>query len=285
MRPTSMLASRASFDQAAGLRRLLAPKRRAVLPVASGAPGVGKTAFVVNFAVALERRGLSVLIFDQTNGDIAAALGIKARYELRHVLAGDRNIQDVALQASPATWIVPARGGLEIVTEHGRGDAEMAAMLAGVTRGVDVIMINAALEGAHVACDFSAHLHGAAELLLVSTPHAEAITATYSRIKRLARQCGQNRFRLLVNQICSERAARRLHRNVTDAAKDMAVQVEYGGFVPDDPLLRRAGRMKETIFARAPRAEAARAFERLATSFPDWDTPEFGRMFASTLAH
>ena len=69
-------------DRVAGPRRLFAPQLAEYVPVAARR---GVTApLVANLASACARIGRSVLVIDQTPGEIAAALGLAARLELAH---------------------------------------------------------------------------------------------------------------------------------------------------------------------------------------------------------
>src|SRR5262249_42060492 len=67
------------------------------IAIASGKGGVGKSNLAANLAVALGERGARVLLVD---ADLAQAsldllLGLHPRFDLQHVLAGDRTLEDI----------------------------------------------------------------------------------------------------------------------------------------------------------------------------------------------
>jgi len=95
-------------DQAQGLRRLFAHRRARLL----GVVGAGATGLVLEIAAALAARSERVLLLDATCGEAAAALGLAARYELRHVMAGDRTLADVALGGPAGLVVLPAHRAL-----------------------------------------------------------------------------------------------------------------------------------------------------------------------------
>src|SRR5690606_5041580 len=96
-------------DQAQSLRRLVSklegsPDRQAskahsarVLTVSSGKGGVGQSNFTLNFALALKTLGRKVLIFDADIGmaNIDVLMGVRARYNLYHLLKGERNLEEI----------------------------------------------------------------------------------------------------------------------------------------------------------------------------------------------
>ena len=85
------------MDQAAGLRRLLAPRRLRVLPLASTLARDAQAALAMRIAVALEGGGRRVVVLDASRGGVSAHLGLEPRFELLHLLEGERKFDDVAL--------------------------------------------------------------------------------------------------------------------------------------------------------------------------------------------
>jgi flagellar biosynthesis protein FlhG len=273
-------------DQAAGLRRLLGPKRLRVAPIVAASAGVGKTMFVINFAAAAQRRGLKVLVLDQTYGDIAGALGLRPRYDLLHVLNGDRDLSSVALRGPESVWIIPAPRGIDALVKTSFNTASLCRLLAPISSELDLIVVNSLPSQAHAACRFAAHADSGREAVLLAATTAETITASYSHIKHLVRRSGQQEFRLLINRASTEDAARRVFENVAKAAKEnVDALVHYGGYIPKDPALKHARTARQTIFANQPGGYSARAFDSLAASSCDWAVPEFERALEPNTNH
>ena len=78
------------LDQAAGLRRLSAPRNVKVVAITGGKGGVGKTLTAVNLGAALARLGRSTMLLDADFGlaNVDVLLGMKARLNLEHVING-----------------------------------------------------------------------------------------------------------------------------------------------------------------------------------------------------
>ena len=106
------------FDQAAGLRRMSAPHNAKVVAITGGKGGVGKTLTAVNLGAALARLGRSTMLLDADFGlaNVDVLLGMKARLNLEHVMAGQCALEDVIQTASSGLRVVPATSGN---VEHG----------------------------------------------------------------------------------------------------------------------------------------------------------------------
>ena len=55
----------------------------------------GKTSVAVNLAVSLASRGREVVLFDADLGlaNVDIALGLKSKYDIRHVVSGERTLK------------------------------------------------------------------------------------------------------------------------------------------------------------------------------------------------
>src|SRR5689334_18108 len=98
-------------DQAAGLRAMFgrsAARAACVIDTAQN----GATCVSVSLAGALANLGSRVLVLDASAGDAARAIGQPARYELAHVLAGDKSIAEVLLRGGDDICVLPARRAL-----------------------------------------------------------------------------------------------------------------------------------------------------------------------------
>src|ERR1043165_4679187 len=104
-------------DQAMGLRRLFARDSLKVLCI-RGADAAA-TAVTIDLAAALLALGHRPLIIDLEKGEAALALGLRARYELAHVLRGDKVLADTLLHHADGIAVLPAMRGLEIAAQRG----------------------------------------------------------------------------------------------------------------------------------------------------------------------
>ncbi len=86
-------------DQAAGLRRLLVRSSTQVVTVIGARDGLGATSIVINLAAVLAHSGKDVLVLDEnmSHDNVANTLALNPRYDLLHVVRGDKTWQEVLL--------------------------------------------------------------------------------------------------------------------------------------------------------------------------------------------
>ena len=96
-------------DQAATLRRIFARRQARVLPVLAGCTrdAAGAT-WLAKLATGFARQGERVLVIDAARVHVAAALGLRARYDLQHALDGECALADAVLDAAPGLHVLPA---------------------------------------------------------------------------------------------------------------------------------------------------------------------------------
>jgi flagellar biosynthesis protein FlhG len=114
-----MLTSNMRMDQAAGLRHITHPKPVRVIAVTSGKGGVGKTNVSVNLAVALADSGSEVMLMDADLGlaNVDVMLGLHPDYDLSHVIAGERTLEEIIVAGPAGLHIVPASSGTKAMAE------------------------------------------------------------------------------------------------------------------------------------------------------------------------
>lgn len=110
-----MLHSQRSLDdQAATLRRLFARRPVQVLPVWIGSAfGPDLPVWMARLARAFVQHGERTLVVDATRLYLAAAMGLRARFDLLHALTGECSLHRLMMEAGPDLWVVPALRALD----------------------------------------------------------------------------------------------------------------------------------------------------------------------------
>lgn len=98
-------------DQAAGLRRLFGAASARMLPLLLPARADACQRYapwLARLAAAFAQAGQRCVLVDATRAQIAAAMGLRARFDLAHVVSGECQATAARLQAEDALSVLPA---------------------------------------------------------------------------------------------------------------------------------------------------------------------------------
>jgi flagellar biosynthesis protein FlhG len=209
-------------DQALGLRRLFARRRARML----GVIGEEGTAVTLELAAAFARSAQRVLLLDRTCGDAARALGLRARWELRHALSGDKAWRDIALDGPAGIVVLPASRGLDEVSSGGAAACErLVTALDDALGPFDLMLVN----GAPLPLS-------EAGVLLALAPTSAALTQAYVGLKQLARAAHPKRCDVAIHRARSEAAALDAFDSVAlTAGRFLGMTLALAGTMPGGP--------------------------------------------------
>jgi flagellar biosynthesis protein FlhG len=258
-------------NQADGLSQLTpAPMR--VLPITHATRGVGYTMCVANTAAGIARTGSKVVVLDAGRAFVAAALGLRAKFELLHLLTGEKTFSETVLSAADFS-VLPAAKGLDEFIQSGSSVDDLYGAFTQLSSPVDLLLLAV---GAH---SLSALVPPSSEVLIVSSDESESVKATYGLLKRLAQDSGFHRFRILLNNVESERNAHDVYARLADTAhKFLNAELSLADIVPRDVSVKRACASSSHLF-KAEVGPAQAAFSRVALDIPNWQLAEFARTF------
>jgi len=258
-------------DQAEGLRCMQSKEKVRIITVASGGSGVGKTSAVVNLAVALAKNGKDVLILDENpcHNNVCANLGIKARYDLLHVINQDKTLDQVILKGPEGISILPALRGVSSLAKLQPSDQDrLIDSFDSLQRSVDVVLVDAAVGSTGHVLSMSL---AAQEVLMVLSPSKSAITGAYSLIKLMSQEYAKRNFRILINKAESEEEAKSIFDNVHQAAQRyLSLSPDFMGFIPLDDKLQRSAQLSRAVVEAFPNAASAVSYRKLAAGLQDW---------------
>lgn len=236
-----------------------------VIAVTSGKGGVGKTNVAVNLAVGLARQGREVVLFDADLGlaNVDIALGLKPRFHVGHVLAGEKTLEDILLRGPGGIRVVPAASGVSSLT--GLSPSERAGLVHAFSElsvPVDTLIVDtgAGIDSTVLtfssACDY---------IIVVICDEPTSITDAYALMKLLSQEHGVKGFKLLANMVDHATQGRelyeKLHR-VTERFLD--ISLGYLGAIPRDGYLRRAVQRQSAVVELYPNSHAAQALMEVA---------------------
>ncbi|MES2128587.1 MAG: antiactivator of flagellar biosynthesis FleN protein [Pseudomonadota bacterium] len=251
------------FDQAEGLRRMLAGPKPRIVTFLSATPQDDKGAMLVNLGASLARAGNDVILVDASEHDygVAARLGVERGASLLDVARQEYGLNQVINQVPQGFGVVNMRRG----ATRGPDDVRRLAKTFDVLVKQSGIVIVDGEFGANDA--FPVPIMASAEIVVQVSTSAASIKAAYSLIKRLSQQLGRRPFGIIVTG-ASEPEAKVVYDNMASAAsKYLAVQLTSMGSVPADEYLQRAARLGRAVVDAFPLAGASVAFRRLAGRF------------------
>jgi flagellar biosynthesis protein FlhG len=261
-----MLAS-FDFDQAEGLRRMLAGPKPRIVTFLSATPHDDKGAMLVNLGASLAQSGNDVMIVDACTRDygVAQRLGVDRGPGLLQVARQECALNQV---------IHPVPQGFSVATmaRMAPASADEARRLAKtfdvlVKQAGSIIMVDGVFSEGAEGGTFPVPIMASSEIVVQVSTSAASITNAYALIKRLSQHLGRRPFGILVTG-ATEAEAKVVYDNMSSAAtRYLAVTLTSMGSVPADEYLHRAARLGRAVVDAFPLAGASVAFRRLAGRF------------------
>lgn len=249
-------------DQAAGLRSLFARRRPALLVVAGC--DASKAAVAVHFAREAAAGGRATVLVDATAGELAAACDLACRYELAHVIAGDKALADVAQAVTPHLLLLPAARALARFGSFDRdetarldqafsvGIVEALARAGASDTQVDLIVVHAE----HLQAERAVEAFGRdARVVLVASNEAASLRGAYLELKALSRVADLENFEVVVPRFDEAEPASVAYANLASAARRfLDIDLRDGGAVPLSARRDTVVGIRSTRPRHAPRA-------------------------------
>jgi flagellar biosynthesis protein FlhG len=255
-------------DQAEQLRRMVREMRphARVITVASGKGGVGKTNVAVNLAIALRRNfNQRVMLIDADLGlaNVDVMLDLQPRWNLSHVIAGQRTLEDSVVVGPEGVEIIPGASGLTQLADL--QDYERRSLVEQLSRlesrsDFCIIDTSAGIGGTVISLAASAD-----DCLIVTTPEPPSVADAYATLKVISRQPARPRLHLLVNMVGGRAEGRRVYERIAGVAeKFLGVEVQDAGYIFCDGHVARAVRRRRPFLTEFPNSQATWCMRQVA---------------------
>ena len=242
-----------------------------VFAVVSGKGGVGKTNVAVNLGISLIEQGHRVALLDADMGlgNIDVLLGLKPKFNLFHVLHGERTLDEIMVTTPEGLKVIPTSSGIQSMSEL--SSMEQAAVIRGfgeIEQEIDVLIVDTAAGIAGSVINFS---KACQEVIVVVCDEPTSLTDAYALIKVLNRDHGLYRFQILTNMVKNSRQGFSLYTKLCKVSDQyMDVTLNFLGSIPEDESLRKAVRKQRAVVQAFPSSRSTQAFKDLAAKTLSW---------------
>ena len=236
-----------------------------VVSITSGKGGVGKTNIVANLGISFSRSGKKVLVFDADLGlgNLDILLGIAPKYNLSHVINGEKTINDIIIEGPGGINILPASSGIHEFTRlTGKQQTKIIHEINLIINGYDILLIDTA---AGISSDVMYFNTVAKEIVVVVSPDPTSITDAYALMKVLWIKYAASHFKLVINQSKNMNEAKNVFRQlrmVTDRFMD--ITLEFLGHIEYDKSVTMSIRHQKAVVELYPESNASQCFKELA---------------------
>ncbi len=244
-------------DQAEGLRRLFgpAPVRLAPILVERGCVA-SQVGAIVRLAQANAALGVRTLVLDAARAQFAAAVGLRARFDLLHIQRGECTLDQALLDAGPGLMVLPAaRAAAQAQRDHGPLCAQALALTA-LVFPADLLLLLIEPEQATLLAGIPG-----GEIVVPLPPERTAWPCLLGALQPMADRVDIAGFRLLFPAWDTESAAR-LYSDLARACRaKLGPDLRFGGAVPvARDWTHVAHASIEWELARLPRPHLVRMF-------------------------
>ena len=240
--------------------------RPKVIAVSSGKGGVGKTNVVVNLAIACQRMGRKVLIFDADLGlaNIDIIFGLNPKHNIEEIIKGEKRLSQIIVKGPEGVAVIPASSGVQELAHLTEGQKiNLLNEFDTLNNMFDMLLIDT---GAGISSNVIYFNSAAEERIIVLTPEPTSITDAYALLKVMFYRHGVKNFFLLLNMVRDEKEAKSVYKNLSKVVARFigGISIDYAGFIPTDNLLQEAVSRREPVVCCCPDASSSISFKELA---------------------
>jgi len=263
------------YDQVTKLRRLVREKDKVkvklnnmrVIAVSSGKGGVGKTNLVVNLALALAEHKYKIIILDGDLGlaNVDVAFGVIPDYNIRHLITGQKKIEDILYPVVRGVTIFPGASGISELANLDRGQLENVLVNMGRLENMaDILLIDTGAGLGHTVLNF---ISASDDVIVVLTPEPPAMTDAYGLIKAIKNMQTKVNVNVVVNMVENELEAQQTYERLEQAVKRfLGLPINLLGWIYKDPLVNRSVLNQKPVGFTNSRSPAYKCIQGIASN-------------------
>jgi flagellar biosynthesis protein FlhG len=211
----------------------------------------------VSLAIAMARGGFSVTLLDADLGlaNINVILGIIPKYNLYHVIKGQKKLKDIVIDVPEGIKIIAGASGFHQLANLDPKQRNEFISSVSELDSDDYMIIDT---GAGVSQNVLSFVMASDEIVVVTTPEPTAITDAYGIIKSIAAQSPDKIIKIVVNRVQSVAEGNRVAQRVINiAGQFLNIKVENLGFIYDDIYVPKSVRNQKPFIVSYPKSKAS----------------------------
>ncbi len=240
------------------------------IAITSGKGGVGKTSVSANLAAGLAATGERTVVFDAdlqlANLDIA--LGIKPEYNLQHVVAGEKTLEEIVTEGPGGVRAISGASAVPSLMRAGPKKLGLFfSQLNRLEKSTDILIFDCAAGLDNRVVSF---LKLSQEVIIVVSPDPTSMTDAYATVKVIARRQPDARIHVLFNMASYEEGVRLFSLFEKICWTYLKRKVEYLGSVEYDRRAALCTRKRELYSVTDPEGKAGRDIRAIAQTVRQW---------------
>lgn len=268
------MSEMSDFNQNEYLKELLkeSSNRTHIITVTSGKGGVGKSNFALNLAIVLSNfstvhraqatRRVTLMDADFGLANINVLLGIIPKFNLYHVLKGQKSLQEIIIPTSFGVDLIAGASGLSQVANLAYEERINLIQALLALKYADFLIIDTAAGLTNNVTQFASIAH---ETIVVTTPEPTAITDAYGIIKAIALDYPNPTIKLVINRAESQKEAERVASKIVSITQQfLNVCIEPVGFIPSSSIVPEAVRKQTPFCVLHPSANVSQNVQQIA---------------------
>jgi flagellar biosynthesis protein FlhG len=243
-----------------------------IITVTSGKGGVGKSNFVVNLAITLQKMNKKVLIFDADigMGNDDVLMGFLPKFNVYDIIFSNKEIKDVIIEGPFGVKLLPGGTGISKIEEVTQRQIDTFLKKLAQLDDLDYIIMDT---GAGVNRSVLGFIACCEELLVIITPEPTSLTDAYSLLKAVNHFKIKSSAKIVVNKTLDIKEGELTFQKFNNAVtKFLNINLQYLGNMCEDKKLIQAVRKQEPFIISYPNANITRDINNIAAKIIGLDT-------------
>ena len=221
---------------------------------------------MANVAFALKKMGKRVLVFDADMGlgNIHILLGLAPRYNLEHVINGEKTMDEIIMKGPGGIDVLPAGSGRRKYSElAGEEMLILKTELEALEGSYDYILFDI---GAGISSNVMYFCSAASEVAIVTSTEPTSFADAYAVMKVLSRDYDKHDFKLIVNSVRNPAEAASICARLEQVADrfGLDIRIELWGHIYFDERVPKAVREQRLFADKYPGSAAAKCVRGIA---------------------